>query len=50
VSPRAGLYMVAKRGSPSPCQDSDASHPVHTLVAILTEPTAVNFDSHYAAV
>jgi len=37
VGPRANLDMVVKRKDPCFCQKSNAHHPTHSLITILTE-------------
>jgi hypothetical protein len=37
VDPRAGLDAVAKRKKPCPCQALSPSHPLYSIVSILTE-------------
>jgi hypothetical protein len=37
VGPRTSLEVVVKRKNPWPCQESNTSHPAHSLVTILME-------------
>jgi hypothetical protein len=48
VGPTAGLYAVMKIKIPCPCRESNAGHPVCSLVTILTEPLSIPGITHKA--